>query len=171
MPPDRGRGRPKGAHGKAAHTKRYQLYKDWIREEALNPSLTKEEFVKKHLGITDVEFDADFDPDNPDADGPLHRKVAALLQDLKPTRMRSSLASDQREGLEQVYRLLVTKPENLAWEWRKAKQHSPALTKEAFLREYLGWSRDRETIEPNVIGVWLETLDEGENQLTNSERG
>ena len=85
--------------------------------------------------------------------------------------MRSSLASDQREGLEQVYRLLVTKPENLAWEWRKAKQHSPTLTKEAFLREYLGWSRDRETIEPNVIGVWLETLDEGENQLTNSERG
>ena len=57
-----GRGRPKGAYGKAAHTKRYQLYKDWIREEALNPSLTKEEFVKKHLGITDVEFDADFDP-------------------------------------------------------------------------------------------------------------
>ena len=135
-PPDRKRRRPKGAFGKAAHCKRYELYRDWIREKALNPSLTKDEFVKKRLGITDAEFEEDFDLDDPNADGPLHRKVAALLQDLRPARMRSSLAADQREGLEQVYRLLVTKPENLAQGWRKAKQHSPTLTKEAFCRSF-----------------------------------
>ena len=97
-PPDRKRRRPKGAFGKAAHGKRYELYRDWKREKALNPSLTKDEFVKKRLGITEAEFEEDFDLDDPNADGPLHRKVAALLQDLRPARMRSSLAADQREG-------------------------------------------------------------------------
>ena len=170
-PPRRGRGRPIGAFGKAAHHKRYELYQDWIREKALDPSLTQEQFVKQRLGITDAEFEEDFDLEDPDANGPLHRKVAALLQDLKPTRMRSSLAADQRAGLEQVYRLLVTKPESLAQAWRKAKQYSPALTKEVFLQEFLEWPRDKETIDPSLIGTWLETLDKGEKTLTNRERG
>ena len=170
-PPARGRGRPIGAFGKAAHYERYELYQDWIREKARNPSLTQKQFVKKRLGITDAEFEKDFDLNDPDAEGPLHKKVAALLQDLKPARMRHSLDAEEREGLEQVYRLLVTKPQNLAQEWRKAKRYSPALTKEAFLRKFFDWPRDKETVDPSLIGVWLETLDQGEKLLTNSERG
>ena len=58
---------------------------------------------------------------------------------------------------------LAHKPESLA-RWRKAKRCSPALTKEDFLQEFLGWPRDKETIDPNLIGVYLETLDRGEKR-------
>src|SRR5262249_14318671 len=39
--PNRPRGRPKGAAGKGAYGRRYQLYCDWIYESTFDPSLTK----------------------------------------------------------------------------------------------------------------------------------
>jgi hypothetical protein len=147
-PPHRKRGRPKGAQGNKAYNKRYKLYLDWKHETTLNPSLTKEQFAKKYLGITDTEFDSDFDPNNPDKDGPLHRKVAALLQDLKPARMKQ-LDEGHRRALDIIYPLLITYPQYLARAWREAKRHSPTLTKEGF----------------------LQMLAQGERALADSERG
>jgi AAA domain/Primase C terminal 2 (PriCT-2) len=87
-PPARARNRPKGALGGKAYGKQYQLYQDWIGEKALNPSLTKNQFAKKRLGITDAQLVTDFDPHDCDAEGPLRKKLAALLQDLKPARIK-----------------------------------------------------------------------------------
>jgi hypothetical protein len=39
-PSGQGRGRTKGALGKASFDKRYELYHDWIHKKALNPSLS-----------------------------------------------------------------------------------------------------------------------------------
>jgi hypothetical protein len=163
--PRQKRGRPKGARGDDAYSKRYELYQDWIYEKTLNPSLTKEEFAKKRLGITDKDLEGEYEFD--------HRlKVDALLQELKPARMKQ-LDEGQRRALEIIYPLLITYPQYLARQWREAKEHSPALTKEDFLQEFFGWPRDRKShpIEVEIIRVYLETLDEGEKQLTNSERG
>ena len=170
-PPRRKRGRPEGARGGDAYNKRYDLYRDWNYEKSLNPSLTKEQFTKKHLGITDTEFDADFDPDDPDRDGPLHMKAAALLQDLKPARMKQ-LDQGQRRALELIYQLAKASDRYLALKWREAKQNSPALTKEDFLQEHFGWRRDRKRhpIETDMIHEYLEKLNEAEKQLTNSVR-
>lgn len=167
--PARGRGRPIAALGKAAHDKRYELYRDWIREKAIDPSLNKKDFAKSRLSITDAELEEDFDLNDPDAEGPLHKKMTALLQELKPARMRRSLNSEEREGLEQIYQLLFTKPQDLAQEWRRVIRSSPALTKGAFLRRFFEWPRDYEAVDPNLMGAWLETLDQGERLLTNNE--
>ena len=171
-PPRRKPGRPEGARGNKAYNKRYKLCLDWNYETTLNPSLTKEQFAKKHLGITDAEYDADFDLNDPDKDGPLHRKVAALVQDLKPARMKQ-LDEGQRRAIKLIFPLVNASNQYLVLRWRQAKQNSPALTKEDFLQEYFGWSRDRKRhpIETDMVHEYLAKLDEAEKQLTNSERG
>ena len=55
-PPREKRGRPKGALGDNAYNKRYGLLQHWIYEKTLNPSLTKEQFAKQRLDITDERF-------------------------------------------------------------------------------------------------------------------
>jgi hypothetical protein len=71
------------------------LYQDWIYEKTLNPSLTKEQFAKNRLGITDEDLEGDYGSD--------HRpKVDALLQELKPARMKQ-LDEGQRGALEIVF--------------------------------------------------------------------
>jgi hypothetical protein len=162
-PPGQGRGRTKGALGKASNTKRYKLYQDWIYEKTLNPSLTKERFAKQRLGITDKDLKGEHSS--------VHRpKVDALLQDLKPARMKH-LGEDQRRALELVYPHVLMYPKYLARKWREAKQQSPALTKQDFLREFFGWPRGRKqhAIEADMIREYLEKLDHGEKLLTNSE--
>jgi hypothetical protein len=158
-PPRRKRGRPKGALGDDAYNKRYQLYLDWIDEKTLNPSLTKEQFAQKRLGITDEDFAGPYEID--------HRaKMDALLQDLKPTRMKQ-LDAGQRRAIETIYPLLILHDQYLALKWREAKQYSPALTKEDFLQELFGWPRDRKRhpMEADMIRDYLEKLDQGEKQL------
>jgi hypothetical protein len=169
-PPRRKHGRPEGARSNKAYDKRYKLYLDWNYETTLNPSLTKEQFAKKHLGITDAEYNADFDND-PDKDGPLHRKVAALVQDLKPARMKQ-LDGGERRALELIFPLAKASDRYLALKWREAKQSSPTLTKEDFLQEHFGWSRDRRRhpIETGMIHEYLAKLNEAEKQLTDGER-
>jgi hypothetical protein len=166
------RGRPKGALGDEAYKKRYQLYVDWIYEKTLNPFLTKEQFVKTRLGITEDQYGADFDLDDPDADGPLHKKVNALLQDLKPARLKQ-LDEGQRRTLETIYPLVIMYPQFLARSWREAKQRCPELTKEDFLRdEVFMWRRDVKPFpwEAEQIRDFLKRLAEGEKQLADSER-
>jgi hypothetical protein len=71
-----------------------------------------------------------------------------------------------------VYPLVITYSQYLAQKWREAKQRSPASTKEDFLRAFFGWPRDRK-LHPNeadMIREYLEKLDQGKKQLTNSER-
>ena len=171
-PPRQKGGRPRGALGDNAYDKRHQLYLDWLYEKTFHPSLTKEQFAKKRLGITEAQFDADFDPEDPDADGRLRRKVSAILQDLKPARMKQ-LDEQQRKALEIIYPLVVTFDQHLARQWREAKQRSPALTKEDFLQGFFKWPRDRKPhpIEVDMIREFLERLDQGEKELTDSERG
>ncbi|MGP8267154.1 MAG: hypothetical protein ACLQOQ_14425 [Beijerinckiaceae bacterium] len=158
------RGRPKGALGDKAYNKRYQLYLDWIYESTFNPSLTKEQFVKNRLGITDEDLKGKYSS--------VHRpKVDALLQELKPARMKQ-LHEGQRRALEIIYPLVITFDQQLARQWREAKQHSPALTKEEFLRDFFKWPRrKRHPIEVDTIREFLERLDLGEKQLTDSESG
>jgi hypothetical protein len=164
-PPRQKRGRPKGALGDNAYRKRHQLYRDWIHEKTLNPSLTKEQFAMKRLGITDEDLKGEYSSD--------HRtKVDALLQELKPARMKN-LDEGQRRALETIYPLVIAFDKNLARQWREAKQRSPALTKEDFLQEFFGWPRDRKRhpLEVEIIREYLEILNQGEKQLTDSERG
>lgn len=172
-PRRRKHGRPKGALGDKAYDKGYQLYLDWIHDSTLNPSLTKEQFAKQRLGITAAQFDEDFDPD-PNSDGPLHRKVKAILQELKPARMKR-LDEGQRRALKIIYPLIITFDQRLAVQWREAKQQSPALTKEDFLQDFFGWTRvarkpHLHPIEVDMMQEYLERLDRGEKQLTDSER-
>jgi hypothetical protein len=163
-PPRRGRGRPKGALGNTAHDKRHQLYSDWIGESTLSPSLTKEQFAQSRLGISDRELAGPYELD--------HRaKMDALLQDLKPARMKQ-LDEGQRRAIETIYPLTLKYPELLARSWREAKQQCRSLTKKQFLRDYFGWPRRRKLrpIEAEMIDDYLEKLDEGEQQLLSSER-
>jgi len=164
-PPRRKRGRPKGALGDDAYNKRYELYQDWIYERTLNPSLTKEQFAKKRLGITDEDLEGEYSINR-------RAEVDALLQELKPARMKQ-LDEGQRRALETIYPLVITYPQYLARKWQEAKQHSQALTKEDFLQEFFGWPRDRKRlpVEADMIREYLEKLDQGEKLLTNSERG
>ena len=166
--------RPKGALGNKAYIKRHQLYLDWICEKTFTPSLTKDQFAKRRLGITEAQFDADFDPDDPDADGPLRKKVKAILQDLKPARMKQ-LDDGRRRAMEIIYPLAIMFDQQLARQWREAKQQSPALTKEDFLQDFFGWTRvarkpHLHPIEVDMMQEYLERLDRGEKQLTDSER-
>ncbi|MGO8925255.1 MAG: hypothetical protein ACLQF4_20230 [Xanthobacteraceae bacterium] len=169
-PPRQKRGRPKGALGNKAYKKRDQLYRDWIYEKTFNPSLTQEQFAKKRLGITDVAFEDNFDLDDPDAVGPLHKKVNVVLQDLK--RARTQFDDGERRALETIWPIVLTESrKQLAREWREAKQHSQALTKEEFLRKYFGWRRNKKPgpIENDMIRRHLEYLEQGEKLLTDSE--
>jgi hypothetical protein len=159
------RGRPKGALGDNAYRKRHQLYVKWTQKKALNPSLTKEQFAKEHLSISDEDLKGEYSSD--------HRtKVVALLQELKPARMKH-LDEGQRRALETIYPLVITFDQHLARQWREAKQRSPALTKEDFLQDFFGWPRDRKRhpIEIDTIREFLEILNQGEMRLTDSERG
>src|SRR5579862_6408545 len=64
--PQRGRGRPKGALGRVASSKRYKLLEDYVKERTLDRSLTQEQFAKERLGITDSDLENDFDLDDLD---------------------------------------------------------------------------------------------------------
>jgi hypothetical protein len=159
-------GRPKGALGDNAYKKRYQLYVDWTHDKTLNPSLSKEQFAKKRLGITDEDLKG--------KDSAYHRyRMNALLQKLKPARMKQ-LDEGQRRALDIIYPLILTSDQRLALQWREAKQQSPALTKEDFLQDFIfKWPRDRKRLplEDEIIGEYLERLDQGEKLLIDSERG
>ena len=149
-PPRQKRGRPKGALGDNAYNKRHQLHLDWIYEKTLNPSLTKEQFAKKRLGITEAQFDADF--------GPLHNKVTALLQDLKPARMKQ-LDEGQRTALETIYPLVIaTSRMELYREWRAAKETAPALTEEQFVRNHLGITDEHLKAHPGASDLIREHM-------------
>ena len=166
-PPRQKDRRPKGAFGYKAYNKRHQLYVDWIYEKTLNPSLTKEQFARKRLSITDEDLKGKYSS--------VHRpKVDALLQELKPARMKR-LGEGHRRALETIYPLIITFDQRLALQWREAKQQSPALTKEDFLQEFFGWTRvarksHLHPIEVDMMQEYLERLDRGEKQLTDSER-
>lgn len=165
-PPRQKRGRPKGALGNEAYNKRYSLYLDWVCQKALNPGLTKEQFAKERLGITDDDLAGDYEVE--------HRaKIDALLQDLKPARMKQ-LDEGQRRAIETIYPLLVTHPKDLAQKWREAKEQSPKLTKANFLQhEVFKWPRvrKRHPIEAEMISEYLEKLDQGEKLLADGEQG
>src|SRR5207249_1631094 len=119
-PANKGRGRPKEALGKGTYDRKYKLYLDFIRESTTDPLLTKEQFAKKRLGITDEQ--------NKNSNS-AHALVDALLQDLKPARMKY-LDEDQRRALEILYPIVLARScEVLARDWREAKQRRPALTK------------------------------------------
>lgn len=166
-PRRRKRGRPKGALGDKAYDKGYQLYLNWIHDSTLNPSLTKEQFAKQRLGIKDEDLKG--------KDSAYHRyRMDALLQKLKPARMKR-LDEGQRRALKIIYPLVITFDQRLAGQWREAKQRSPALTKEDFLQDFFGWTRvarkpHLHPIEVDMMQEYLERLDRGEKQLTDSER-
>lgn len=164
-PPPKKRGRPKGALGDNAYNKRYELQQHWTYEKTLNPSLTKEQFAQQRLSITDEDLEGKY--------GSLHRpKVDALLQELKPARMKQ-LDEGQRLALEKIYPLLITYPQYLARKYQEAKQHSPKLSKEGFLHRFFGWPRrkKRHPVETDIIQEYLEKLEQGEKLLADSERG
>jgi hypothetical protein len=167
-PPARGRGRPKNALGKYTYDRKYKLYLDWIYESTVDPFLTKEEFAKKRLGITDEQHKNK---------SSAHARVDALLQDLKPARM-NYLDEGQRRSINTIFPLLITYPQRLAREWREAKECSPALSEEDFLQEVFGWvkhfgrvrtKKELHPIEIEIIDEFLEKLDEGEKLLADSE--
>src|SRR5262245_4620603 len=144
-PPARRRGRPKDARGKDTYGKKRKLYLDWIYERTIDPSLTKEQFAKKRLGITDEQYKND----NSD-----HARVHAFLQDLKPARMKY-LDEDERRAIDVLYPIVLTQSrEKLARKWREAKQNRPALTKEEFVRDDLDWMNCE--ITENLIRQQLE---------------
>jgi len=105
-PPRRKRGRPKGALGIKAYKKRWELYRDWIYEKSLNPSLTQKQFAQKRLGITDEELDGEYALDH-------YSRLEALLQELKPARMKQ-LDEEHRKFIELYYPLAATNPQHLA---------------------------------------------------------
>jgi hypothetical protein len=156
-PAHRGRGRPKKAFGKAAQNKKYVLYRDWIYTKARNPSLTKEQFAKQRLGITDEDLAGEYSIDR-------RAEMDAYLQALKPARMKQ-LHEGYLAELELACWLLYTEPQALARKWQEAKQHSPALTKQEFLQKFLGWRRN----EINFTNALLEVLERGEKFLTRSK--
>jgi hypothetical protein len=165
-PPARKKGRRSGALGEDAHALRYKLYQDWTRERALNPHLTKEQFAKKRLSISDAELEDDFDLDDPDADGPLRKKVAALLQELKPARMKQ-LDRGDRDAID-AFPFDITYPEYLALKWREAKRISPRLTKKDFLQhEIFKWPRKmkRHPSDIEMLDRHLKQLNRGEEQI------
>jgi hypothetical protein len=164
-PTRRKSGRPKGALGDKAYNKRCQLYLDWISEKSLRPFLTKEQFAKERLGITDEDLNGEYSS--------VHRpKLDARLQEMMPARMKQ-LDEEQRRAFEIIYPLIITHNQYLAQQWREAKQNSPTLTRVDFLEAFLGWPRGkkRHPIEAEVMREYLERLDQGEKQLTDSDGG
>jgi hypothetical protein len=156
----KGRGRPKEALGKSTYDRKYKLYLDWISGSTADPSLTKEEFAKQRLGITDEKHNNS---------NSAHARVVALLQDLKPARMKY-LDEDQRRALDVLYPLVLTRScVELAREWHEAKRTRPALTKIDFVRDSLEWG-DGEIGEA-LIRQKLDYLEQGEKQLAFESTG
>jgi hypothetical protein len=168
-PPARKRGRPKKALGKDTHDRKYKQYLDWIYASTLDPSLTKEQFAKRELGITDEQY----------RDDNLARaRVHTFLQRLKPARMKY-LDEGQRRAIDTIYPLLINHPQQLARKWREAKECSPTLSQEDFLQEFLGWVKhfgvrtksELHPIEAEMIDEYVQKINEGEKLLASSERG
>lgn len=159
-PPARKRGRPKEALGKGTYDQKYELYLDWRYEKTIDPSLTKEQFAKRRLGITDEEHKDD---------DQVQMRVTAFLQSLKPTRMKY-LDEGQRGAVDTLYPFVLTQDRiRFARDWREAKQGNPGLTKEEFVRNDLKWAGSE--IAEDSIREQLEYLEEGEKLLAESERG
>jgi len=159
-PPARKRGRPKEALGKGTYDEKYELYLDWRYEKTIDPSLTKEQFAKRRLGITDEEHKDD---------DQAHMRVTAFLQNLKPARMKY-LDEGQRGAIDTLYPFVLTQDRmRFARGWREAKQGNPALTKEEFVRNDLKWTVGE--ISEDIIRQQLEYLEQGEKLLASSERG
>jgi hypothetical protein len=160
-PSAKGRGRPKKARGKRTYRRKYRQYLDWRYASTLDPSLTKEQFAKRELGITDEQLSRDY--------GPARARVDAFLQGLKPARM-TYLDEGQREAIDKLYRFVLGQDRmRFARDWREAKQGNPALTKEEFVRNDLKWAVSE--IAEDLIREQLEYLEHGEQLLTVSERG
>lgn len=168
-PPARKRGRPKDGLGKATYDNRYQLYMDWTYENAIDPSLTKLQFAKRRLGVTDDQYVNS---------NSAHAEVDALLQALKPARMKY-LDEDQRRAIDAIFPFLINYPQHLARKWREAKESSPALSQEDFLQEIFGWVKhfgrvrtrsELHPIEAEMIDEYVQNINEGEKLLAGSER-
>jgi hypothetical protein len=169
-PSAKGRGRPKEAFGKGTYDRKYKQYLDWIYASTLDPSLTKEQFAKRCLGITDEQYKNN---------NPAHARVDTFLQRLKPARMKY-LDEGQRRAIDTIYPLLITHPQHLARKWREAKECSPALSQEDFLQEYFGWVKhfgrvrkksELHPIEAEMIDEYVQKIDEGEKLLADGKRG
>ena len=157
--PARARGRPKGALGTATYEKKYKLYADWIYEHALNPSLTKERFAMARLGITDEMLSGSRGERQ-------HKRLEALLQELKPARMRY-LDENQLRALEVNFRLVLTEGrKEYARRWREAKKRSAELTKEQFIRIDIGLNGE---VSKGLLQRQLDYLEAGELLLAASE--
>lgn len=158
-PPAKRRGRPKQGLGKGAYDRKHKLYLAWRYENTLDPSLTKEQFAKRRLRITDEQH-----KNNSGA----HARVDALLQDLKPARMKY-LDEGQRRAVDTVYPFVLTQDRiRLARDWREAKRNHPELTMEEFVRSDLEWAVGE--ISEDIILQQLEYLKQGEMLLAGSER-
>jgi hypothetical protein len=159
-PPARVRGRPKKALGKDTHDRKYKQYLDWIYASTLDPSLTKEQFAKRCLGITDEQYKNN---------NPARARVDTFLQRLKPARMKY-LDEDQRRAIGTLYPFVLTHDRTkLARDWREAKRSHPELTKEEFVRNDLKCAVGE--IGEDIIRQQLEYLEHGEKLLAGSERG
>jgi hypothetical protein len=157
-PPSKRRGRPKGALGEETYDTKYRLYLEGTYEKTLDPSMTKERFAKKRLGITDEQY-----KNNDHA----HTRVKALLQSLKPARM-NYLDEGQRRSLDLLYPFVLSQSRmTLARNWREAKQRNPKLTREQFIRDDLNWAVGK--ISEDLIREQLEFLEQGEKLLSASE--
>jgi hypothetical protein len=159
-PPAKVRGRPKKALGKDTHDRKYKQYLDWIYASTLDPSLTKEQFAKRSLGITDEQYKNN---------NPARARVDTFLQRLKPARMKY-LDEGQRRAVGTLYPFVLTHDRmRLARDWREAKRSHPELTKEEFVRYDLKWAVGE--ISEDIIRQQLEYLEQGEKLLASSERG
>jgi hypothetical protein len=166
-PPRRKRGRPKGAFGGDAYNKRHDLYRDWIYEKTLNPSLTQKQFAKKRLGITDEELEGEYGIDH-------HAKLHALLQELKPARMKQ-LDEGHRRALEILFPLVIT-GERIALyhKWRNAKQADPALTEGQFVMDDMGITDKQLKAHPRLSDFVRDTivrLEQGRKLSSGNEGG
>lgn len=168
-PPPRKRGRPKDSLGKATYDKTDQLYMEWTYESAVDPSLTKLQFAKQRLDVTDDQY---LDSNSE------HARVDALLQALKPARMKY-LDEDRRRAVDTIFPLVVTHPRYLALKWREAKKNSPTLSQDEFLQDVLGWVKhfgrvrtrsELHPIEIEAIGEFVQKISEGEKLLAGTER-
>jgi hypothetical protein len=169
-PPARKRGRPKKAFGKDAYEGTYKLYRDWICENTVDPSLTKVQFALRRLGIANDHYKDD---------NRAHARVDALLQALKPARTKS-LDEDQRSAIDMIFPILTTCSQHLAQQWLEAKNCSPKVSKEDFLQEMFGWVRhfgrvrSKSELHPTevvMIDEFVQKINEGEKLLACSERG
>ena len=159
-PSAKGRGRPKKARGKGTYDRKYKQNLDWKYASTLDPSLTKEQFAKRELGITDEQSRDD---------DPARARVDTFLQRLKPARMKY-LDAGQRGAVDTLYPFALTQDRiRLARDWREAKRTNPELTEEEFIRDDLKWAVGE--ISEDIIRQQLEYLEQGEMLLAGSERG